>query len=118
MTLFEQQHQFSMNVGRLLTWINTQPGYRVSVREWWRPPEMAAQYAKRGIGIKDSLHCVGLAVDLVLMDNGAVQTDSAAYARLGRYWKSLSPQNRWGGDFHDAAGRPKPDGGHFEQRPL
>ncbi len=40
-------------------------------------------------------------------------TDTAKYAALGSFWKSLHPDCRWGGDFHDSKGAPKPDGNHF-----
>jgi hypothetical protein len=39
--------------------------------------------------------------------------DSMSHQPLGIYWKSLHPENAWGGDFLDKLGRPKPDGNHY-----
>ena len=54
-SLNADQHAFALDVGRLLTWIGQRPTHRVAFGEAWRPPEMAAIYAKRGIGIVNSL---------------------------------------------------------------
>ena len=61
-----------------------------------------------GGGIKNSLHCVRLAVDINLFKDGKYLTDSEDYKVLGDYWKSLGLDCAWGGDF-----KPKPDGNHF-----
>jgi hypothetical protein len=74
--------------------------------------------AKKGIGISNSLHTIGLAVDLNLFIADKIQTNSEAYRPLGKYWKSLDPLCRWGGDFKDANGKPKPDGMHFSLEHL
>lgn len=72
--------------------------------------------AASGAGIANSLHTLGLAVDLLLYKNGVWQTDSAVYKDLGIWWKSFSAWHRWGGDFttiKDGKVVPKPDGNHF-----
>lgn len=75
--------------------------------------------ARKGSGIANSLHTLGLAADVLLYkdidDDGRPDylTQSEAYAELGRFWKTLHPLCRWGGDFRDSKGRPKPDGNHF-----
>lgn len=61
------------------------------------------------IGIEDSLHCDGLAIDIILSKNGEIQWSSELYKDLGEYWKSLHELCCWGGDFAP----PKQDGGHF-----
>ena len=100
--LQDLQVMFAVNLGRLLTWC-TGSGIRVRMGEAWRPPEMAALYAKQGKGSKNSLHIDRLAIDL-LMD-GPDDYERAAVA-----WKTLHPDNCWGGDF---TGKTAGDFGHF-----
>jgi hypothetical protein len=88
-------------------------GYEVGWGEALRKQEQADANASAGIGIKNSLHLLGLAVDLKLFRDGFYLTDSKSYAQLGEYWKSLDPLCCWGGDFKDKDGNPKPDGDHF-----
>ena len=107
MTVGEKQELFA----RLLSCLITQAhnlGFKVRLKELYRPKEMAEIYAERGVGIKNSLHTLGLAIDLVLVRNGEIMKDSEAYRPLGEFWKSLNPLCAWGGDFGD--------GGHFSIR--
>lgn len=80
-------------------------GYTMTVGEAWRPPETAAIYAKRGKGIKGSLHTSRLAIDLNLFKGGKYLTGSESYRSLGEYWESLSKKPEyeccWGGRFQD-----------------
>lgn len=98
MTLNEKQAQFSYCMGRLLGWCG-RVGHRVILAEFYRPPETAALYAERGIGIKGSLHTLKLAGDLFVYRDGAVSWDVEDYRPLGEYWKTLHELARWGGDF-------------------
>lgn len=85
-------------------------GYDVQLGELWRPPEMAAIYKARGTGIKNSLHELRLAVDLILYRNGIKTEDRRDYEPLGRFWGKLSTLTDtccWGGDFK------RPDVFHF-----
>lgn len=107
MKLSEKQAIFAVNVAQLILWAETQ-GYRLTFGETFRPPEMALMYAKRGIGIIDSLHCKRLAVDFNLFVGGQYMQDSESYARLGVAWEALHEKNRWGGRFKIM------DGNHFE----
>lgn|SRR3990167_224978 len=109
MTLGEHQRIFAYNVANLIFWTHEQ-GWEVTGGEWYRPEEMAKIYAERGIGIADSLHTMKLAIDLNLFINGKYQTESDAYQPMGEYWKTLHPNNRWGGSFK------KQDGNHFEMQ--
>lgn len=104
--LVQKQWLFSANVGRLLLWSHSK-GYRLTLGEAHRPPEVAQLYAAQGRGIANSVHTVRLAIDLLLFLDGVYQRDSAAYKPLGDYWKTLHEDNRWGGDFK------RPDGNHF-----
>lgn len=134
LTLGQKQRIFSFNLGRFLVWIPTNEGYEVTLGEAHRTGVMAHLYAigapargslalllqstgykvlaeeiKKiaGDGAFLSLHQQRLAVDLNLFIRGEYQTESKAYGRLGDYWKTLHPLNRWGGDFS------RPDGNHF-----
>ncbi len=120
-SLWQHQVLFSRALARLLNWA-IQHGEAFVVAEVQRSPTRAIQYAKEKLGIAASLHVDKLAVDLDLFRlvpgepipmKGVVLTDSARYADLGAYWKSLHPLCRWGGDFKDEQGKPKPDGRHF-----
>lgn len=112
MKLREQQSLFCKHVGKLIAFAYEQ-GYELTFGDAYRSPEQAALNAKSGAGISNSLHTQRLAIDLLLFKDGVYLTDSAAYKPLGDFWKALDPVNRWGGDFRDANGRPKPDGNHF-----
>lgn len=112
MTLGEKQRLFTRYVGMLIAWAY-KSGYALTFGDAYRSPEQAALNAAAGKGISNSLHGKRLAVDLNLFVDGNYITDSHAYKPLGDYWKSLDPLCRWGGDFKDKNGRPKPDGNHF-----
>lgn len=109
--LWEQRLRFSVDIASLVLWGNQQVGYAVVYNELYRPPEMALIYAERGAGIAHSLHCNGLAGDLLVYISGIYRVDPEAYRPLGEKWKKLSPLNHWGGDWHTL------DAGHFERRP-
>ena len=54
-----------------------------------------------------SLHFVGLAKDFAIYKDGEYLKTTEDYEFAGKFWKSLSPDFRWGGDFM------LPDGNHF-----
>ncbi len=105
MTLSEKQQLFTKLIAQLILWAD-EKGYRLTFGEAYRTPEQAALNAKKGSGIRNSLHTKRLAVDLNLFINGQYQTNSAAYLPLGEYWESIG--GSWGGRFRD-----RPDGNHF-----
>jgi hypothetical protein len=104
MTIGQKQELFSRLLILLLQKAH-ELGYEVRLRELWRTDEQAALYAAQGKGIKNSLHRIGLAIDLVLMSQGRVLSTTQWYRALGEYWESLHELCSWGGDFGD--------GGHF-----
>lgn len=102
-TLREKQTRFARHVPDLIEYA-FKLGYLVGRCEWVRDPKTALVNAEKGIGIKCSLHCEGLAIDLALYTaDGVYLTASLGYTALGTYWKSLQPDFYWGGDFrsHD-----------------
>ena len=108
--LSQQQAVFAKNVARLILFIEDS-GKHCTFGEVYRTPEQAALYAKQGKGIKKSLHCLRLAVDLNLFDSDfAYRVDAEFYKPIADYWKTLHVQNKAGIDFA------KVDSNHFEMR--
>lgn len=126
-TLRQKQSRFARQLPRLLDYADSL-GYAVTLGECFRSDEQAeinalgrtgreavAQLvetafpllAKKirnntGNGIRNSLHCQRLAIDLQLFDQaGNWLTDEYAYRTLGEYWEQLAPDHRWGGRFGD-----------------
>jgi hypothetical protein len=85
------------------------PGHQVTLGEAHRPTWVAAEYARRGLGISTSLHIERLAVDLMLFKNGVYQTNSEAYRPLAVLWKQIGPAF----GIVPAAGIDFNDGNHF-----
>jgi len=88
-------------------------GFTVTGGELLRTQVQADWNAKHGIGISTSLHMAKLAIDLCLYKDGVYLIRSEDYKPAGDLWKTLAPDARWGGDFKDSKGNPKPDGNHF-----
>jgi len=121
MTLGEKQRLFVHLVGQLIIWAY-ENDYELSFGQTVRSKAEANANVAAGIGISNTLHSlyIKLAIDLNLFkdssleaDEDIYQRDSEAYRPLGEKWKSLHPLCRWGGDFKDKNGNPKPDGNHF-----
>ncbi len=98
MNLSTRQSIFAGNAARLILKMSEAP-YTCTLGEAYRTPEQAALNAAKGIGIKNSLHCKRLAIDLMLFKDGVWTTDGEDYRPFGEYWKTLNSLNRWGGDF-------------------
>lgn len=112
MKLSEQRCLFTRLVCEFGVWAYAN-GYEIAFDEVKRTKTQAQANAASGAGISNTLHLDGLAVDFLLYIGGVYQTDSAAHKPLGEKWKSMHPLNRWGGDFRDSQGKPKPDGNHY-----
>lgn len=105
MTLREKQSIFVFKVAELIVharWL----GYELTFGDAYRSKEEAARLAKLGVGIKTSLHCQRLAIDLNLFKKGVLLTKSEEYAPLGIWWEKQSPEDDsyeccWGGRFKD-----------------
>ncbi len=107
MTLREARCLFTRNVARLVDRA-FYLGYEVAFGEVTRDQRVAVLNAKAGKGIGNSLHLLGLAVDLHLYRNGKYLALTQDHAELGTFWKGLDQRNRWGGDFQE-----NPDGNHY-----
>jgi len=108
MTLQDKQALFARNISQLIEFIYAH-GYTITFGEAFRTVEQAEIYAKSGKGIKDSLHCKRLALDINLFKDGNYLPNSTDHKPFGEYWESLHPLNRWGGVFKE-----RPDGNHYE----
>lgn len=93
-------------MARLISFAESR-GYELTVGEAWRSRAAAEANAKKGIGIKNSLHRQRLAIDLNLFKDGVYLRKSEDHRQLGEYWKALDPLCRWGGDFK------RRDGNHY-----
>lgn len=73
--------------------------------ESFRPSSLAAEYARRGIGIANSLHTQRLARDKNLILNGVYTPNPADYELAGQIWEAIGPvfgvETAWGGRFND-----------------
>ena len=106
MTLRQKQSLFASLVARLIRFAESQ-GYELTFGETWRSRATAEANAAAGRGIKYSLHCDRLAIDLNLFKGGKYLAKSEDHRQLGEYWKALDPLCRWGGDFR------RRDGNHY-----
>jgi hypothetical protein len=115
MRLSAIQQLFARDIVRLLLFMESKE-FSYTFGEALRSKEQAEIYAQQGKGIVNSLHCQKLAMDINLFDNkGTYLTDAKDYAQFGVYWESLTPCNRWGGNFHDKNGKVFADANHFER---
>jgi hypothetical protein len=108
-SLREKQSAFAKLAAELIKHAYSQ-GYEITFGEAYRPPETAKIYARQGRGIKNSLHCKRLALDINLFKKGKYLTDSKDYEFLGEYWEDLATpglKTCWGGRFRHR------DGNHF-----
>ncbi len=106
MTLREARCLFTSLVPHLITKA-LELGYEAAIGEVVRDNRIALMNAKSGAGIANSLHLVGLALDLNLYRDGVYLAGSESHHELGTYWKSLDQLCRWGGDFK------RQDGNHY-----
>lgn len=105
MTLRQKQSLFSFLLARLVIFAY-ENGYELTEGESYRPPEMAEIYAKRGTGIKDSLHTIKLAKDYNLFRDDKYLPSTESHKLLGEWWERQHTNCRWGGRWDD--------GNHYE----
>jgi len=83
-------------------------GYELTAGDAYRDPRVHGVMGEhRGYGHSRSFHKTRLAMDLNLFKDGEYLSDTDDHRFLGEHWKSLHPDNTWGGDFRNA------DGNHY-----
>lgn len=105
--LLSLQFLFASLVPRLIDKIFAS-GLCCTLDEVWRSQAEANILAQEGLGIKPSVHCLKLAIDINLFspDNDYL-SDVGSHRPFGTFWKTLHPFCRWGGDFTTG------DGNHY-----
>lgn len=97
--LIDAQATFLLNFGKLVKFA-TERGFVVTAGELLRPVEMQKLYVQIGRSkTMNSNHLRKLAGDLNFFLNGVYYLDKAGLEPVGKYWESLHPANRWGGNF-------------------
>lgn len=115
MKLSQVQQLFARDIVMLLKHME-EKGFSYTFGEAFRTAEQAEIYAKEGKGIKNSLHCQRLALDINLFDaDGKFLEDADSHRQFGIYWEFLNPVNRWGGNFKKPDGKPFVDANHYER---
>lgn len=74
-------------------------GYEVTLGEAWRSEGEERRISANNAGIRRSLHCDRLAIDLNLFRGGVLLSGSQAHRPLGEFWESIG--GSWGGRFGD-----------------
>lgn len=117
MSLNKQQALFLLDACKLIQWA-TEQGWVVTGGELLRPVEMQEIYVKTGRSkTMNSMHLKKLAIDLNFFKNGVYICTVDELAPIGKYWESISPSNRWGGNFDKDWSKPDnfKDAPHFER---
>jgi hypothetical protein len=110
MGLVNEQASFLLDVCKLINYA-TAHGYVITAGELYRTLEQQQIYLKTGRSkTLDSNHLKRLAIDLNFFVNGKLTWDKKVLAPIGEYWESLSPKNKWGGNFKSLVDVP-----HFER---
>jgi hypothetical protein len=125
-TLREKQSIFLLNAAKLISWAFEQ-GFELTAGELLRTKDQQTLYFEGKTLVKignithlaetrqlsktmNSRHLDKLAIDLNLFISGVYTTKAEYYKPMGDYWKTLHPDNVWGGDWGF-------DSNHFEMKP-
>lgn len=122
-SIIPEQHEFLQDFCRLIQHA-TSIGFTVTAGELLRPVEMQKIYVQDGRSkTMNSLHIKKLAGDLNFFKANALGklvyiSSVEELKELGKYWESLSPKNRWGGNFDKDWSKEDnfKDAPHFERR--
>ena len=108
--LVAEQAAFLIDVSRLIQFA-TADGWVITGGELWRSLEQQEIYFKAGRSrAMKSNHLRCCAIDLNFFWSGQLVRDKELIRTVGEYWESLSPKNRWGGNFKGFVDAP-----HFER---
>jgi hypothetical protein len=98
--MIKEQWLFLQDVAKLIIFAAFK-GFTLTAGEMYRPPEMQKIYFDQGKSkTMLSLHGKRLAIDFNFFVDGVLTYDFEKIKIMGDYWESLSPLNRWGGDFN------------------
>lgn len=97
MTLREARVRFTVLLCRLILWAETQ-GYEIAFDE---VTEKITEKDPTSDHMKNSLHHLGLAADLILYYGGQYLSKTEDYRPLGEHWEKMSEFCKWGGRFGD-----------------
>lgn len=123
MSLSDEQAKFLQHV-ILLVQFAVQLGFKVTPGELARTIEQQKIYVQTGRSkTLNSMHLKKLAIDLNFFLHGKYINNLPQYETLkilkpiGKFWESLDPKNRWGGNFDKDFTRSDPwvDTPHFER---
>ncbi len=112
MALRDEQHEFLMDYGRLLTHC-AREGYQVTAGELFRTMEQQRIYVETGRSkTMNGYHLRRLAGDLNFFKESVLIQDKETLQPIGDFWEALTPgKNKWGGNWKSFK-----DLGHFERR--
>lgn len=108
MTIRQKQSLFTKLIGEFLVWVHSHPGWETTFGEGFvyatRTVETNTServIAKDKIHMTNSLHYMGLAMDINLFVDGKWITDGGhpVWTQVGTKWESMNPDCRWGGRF-------------------
>jgi hypothetical protein len=109
MNLISEQNAFLHDVAKLIQFCDNK-GIMITGGELYRTKEQQEIYLRDGkTRAENSNHQKRLAVDFNFFIDGDLTYEVEAIQPYGEYWKSLNPQNRWGGEFKFV------DSDHFER---
>jgi len=111
MSLIREQAAFMSDLRKLLTHAEDNHFF-VTGGELERKPEMQALYIKSGCAATmDSMHLRRCAINLYFfVDDGddlRLVQDRNELQKLGEFWESLDPRNRWGGSNNNLIDTPR-----------
>ena len=111
MSLVAEQAEFLKDAAKLINKC-FELGFVVTGGELFRTPEQQAIYIQKGLSkTSNSMHLKRCALDLNFFKDGAMIGSREPLIPVGKYWESLHPKNRWGGNFKNFVDCP-----HFERQ--
>lgn len=104
MSLGTKQKEFTRCLSQLYNYIHFK-GWEFTLGDGYRDPRVFSEFGKVGpmptYSSIHSVHKLRLAQDINLFvgDEYIIDGQHLAYKELGKYWESLHPDARWGGNF-------------------
>lgn len=100
MGLSKHQRVFTQNVSKLIEYAYS-IGIELTLGEAYRTREQQLIYVQSGKSkTMNSNHLRRLAIDFNFFINGNLTYKFEDVKKVGDYWETLHPKNRWGGDWN------------------